>query len=243
MYKLKPTDRIVPITHVEFNKLQINSIQTKHKSKRQDSKPITFLLTYQGTYIGLMENCGFDEPTAKNIEKSYHELYKVSTQWVQDHINKAVVNGYVTCAFGLRVRTPLLAKTVLNIKATPYEAQAEARTAGNALGQSWGLLNNRAAIELSERLKNTPYLTKILPIMHIHDAQYFLIDDDVDTFNWLNINLVECMEWQGLPEIYHPEVKLGGELSIFYPDWSKELTIPNKASKETIIKLCKEFVQ
>ena len=221
----------------------INSIAKKYKSFRQRSKIPTFALTYAGTHFAITEQAGIPEDEAKIIEQRYHEMYAESDKWVQDHINKAVINGYVTCAFGLRVRTPLLAKTVLNIKATPYEAQAEARTAGNALGQSWGLLNNRAAIELSERLKNTPYLTKILPIMHIHDAQYFLIDDDIDTVHWLNVNLVECMQWQGLPEIYHPQVKLGGELSIFYPDWSKELSLPNNADKETIIQLCKEFSQ
>lgn len=219
----------------------INSIAKLYKSFRQDSKAPTFLLTYNGTYHGLIENCGFDEDTAKMIESKYHELYKVSDEWVQDKINKAVVNGYVTCAFGLRVRTPLLAKTVLNVKATPYEAQAEARTAGNALGQSWGLLNNRAGIELTERLKQSPYLTDILPIMHIHDSQYFLVKETVDTVYWLNINLIECMEWQNHPDIKHPQVKLGGELSIFYPDWSKELVLPNKASKEQIIQLCKDF--
>ena len=30
-------------------------------------------------------------------------------------------------------------------------------------------------------------------------------------------------------------------MSIFYPDWSGELVIPNQASKETIIQMCKDF--
>lgn len=240
-YNLKPDDVITAVSAKEYNVATINSIAKKYKSIRQDSKPVTFLLTYQGTYIGLMENCGFSKEEALLIEQRYHDLYKVSDQWVQDKIDKAVIEGYVTCAFGLRVRTPLLAKTVMNIKATPYEAQKEARTAGNALGQSYGMLNNRAAIELKQRLLNSPFVTDILPIMHIHDAQYFLVKEDIEPAHWLNINLVECMEWQGLPEIYHPEVKLGGEMSIFYPNWSAELVIPNQASKQTIIQMCKDF--
>lgn len=219
----------------------INSIAQKYKSLRQASKIPTFALTYGGTHFAITEQAGIPEDEAKLIEQRYHEMYVQSDQWVQDKINKAVIEGYVTCAFGLRVRTPLLAKTVMNIKATPYEAQKEARTAGNALGQSYGMLNNRAAIELKQRLLNSPFAVDILPIMHIHDAQYFLVKEDIEPVHWLNINLVECMEWQDLPEIHHPEVKLGGEMSIFYPDWSAELVIPNQASKETIIQMCKDF--
>ena len=37
----------------------INSIQHKYKPLRGDSKAPTFLLTYGGTYMGLMKNCGF----------------------------------------------------------------------------------------------------------------------------------------------------------------------------------------
>jgi DNA polymerase-1 len=46
---------------------------------------------------------------------------------------------------------------------------------------------------------------------------------------------VKAVEWQEHPDIQHDEVKLGGELSIFYPDWSKELTIPNHANENTIM--------
>ena len=35
---------------------------------RQDSKAPTFALTYQGTYITLMNKCGFPEPKARAIE-------------------------------------------------------------------------------------------------------------------------------------------------------------------------------
>ena len=93
----------------------------------------------------------------------------------------------------------------MNIKATPYEAQKEARTAGNALGQSYGMLNNRAAIELKQRLLSSPFSTTYC-LLCIHDAQYFLVKEDIEPVHWLNTNLVECMEWQGLPEIYHPKL-------------------------------------
>lgn len=220
----------------------INSIETKYKDLRQESKNPTFALTYQGTWHTLVKNLGWSEEKAKDVERAYHEMYKVSDDWVQGQIKQAHIDGYITGAFGLRVRTPLLKQTLYNAPKLPYEAAAEQRTAGNALGQSWGLLNNRAAIELFERLKQRPDLRlKILPIAHVHDAQYFIVDDDIEAIHWLNINLVECMEWQDHPAIYHPEVKLGGQLSIFYPDWSVELPLPERASQSEIIQLAKEF--
>ncbi len=217
----------------------INSIADHpiYKQLRQDSKAPTFLLTYGGTHFGLMQNCGFSEPMAKQIEAKYHELYKESDDWVKAKINQACIDGFVTVAFGLRVRTPVLAKTTLNTKVTPYEAQAESRTAGNALGQSYGLLNNRAAIEYRTRLMQSEHLYSILPIMQIHDAQYHLIKADLDVLHWHNKNLIECMQWQELPEIQHDLVKLGGELAVFYPSWADESKLPNNASKDTIKQL------
>lgn len=212
----------------------INSIKTVHSDLRQDSKAPTFLLTYGGTYHGLMSNVGLSEDKAKAIEDNYHQLYVVSDEWVQDKLNHASVDGYVTAAFGLRVRTPVIKQSMMNTSKTPYEAQAEGRTAGNALGQSYGLLNNRAGIELQERLFASKYRYDVLPIAHIHDAQYFIVKDDFEVVEWLNKHLVECMEWQQLPEITHPDVGLGGELSLFHPTWANEIVIPNGLNGEDI---------
>lgn len=184
-----------------------------------------------------MKNLGWSEEKAKAVEAAYHEMYQVSDQWVQSKIEEAHTKGYVTVAFGLRIRTPLLAQTMYGAAKMPYEALKEQRTAGNALGQSYGLLNNRAAIEFRERTLKSPYSLDILPVAHIHDAQYFMLRDDIDVVHWTNINLIECMEWQELPEIQHPEVKLGGELSLFYPGWHVEYVLPNNATKEQIINI------
>lgn len=212
----------------------INSIQTLYKALRGDSKAPTFLLTYGGTYMGLMKNCGFPEDKAKLTEKRYHDLYKVSDKWVQDRLDQAAKDGYVTAAFGLRVRTPLLAQVIRGTCKTPYEAEAEGRTAGNALGQSWCLLNNRAGSEFMGKVRNSSLRKDIRPSVHIHDAQYFMIRDDMDTVMYVNEHLVKAVQWQDDPLIYHPDVKLGGELSLFYPNWSKEIVIPNYATPTVI---------
>lgn len=212
----------------------INSIQHKYKSLRSDSKAPTFLLTYGGTYMGLMKNCGFSEEKAKTTEKRYHDLYVVSDAWVQAKLDEAAKTGYVTAAFGLRVRTPLLAQVLRGTCKTPYEAEAEGRTAGNALGQSWCLLNNRAGSEFMRKVRTSEFRLDIRPCIHIHDAQYFMIRDNMDTLQYTNKHLVEAVNWQDHPDIAHPEVGLGGELSLFYPTWANEIEIPNHATPDEV---------
>jgi len=212
----------------------INSIADRYPNIRQESKVPTFLLTYAGTYIGIIAQCGFPEEKAKQIEERYHILYKVSDQWVDDKLQQASKDGYITAAFGLRVRTPLLAQVVRNTSKTPWEAQAEGRTAGNALGQSWCLLNTRAASEFMQRVRSSKFRLDIKPCAHIHDAQYFLVRDSIKVVSFLNHYLVKAVQWQDHPDIWHDEVKLGGKLSLFWPTWKEEIPIPNGLQGEDI---------
>lgn len=220
--------------------VSINSIEKKYKSYRQDSKAPTFALTYQGTYKTLMVNCGFSEEKAKAVEAKYHELYAVSDQWVAAKLDQATKDGYVTIAFGLRLRTPLLHQVVRGTSKTPHQAEAEGRTAGNALGQSYCLLNSRAGTEFNGKVRKSTFRLDIKPCAQIHDAQYFLIRDDIKAVKYANDNLVQAVKWQELPDIQHDEVKLGGELGIFYPTWKTEITIPNDATEEQIFSVIEE---
>lgn len=188
-----------------------------------------------------MNQCGFSKDEAQRIESNFKELYKVSIQWVQEKLNEASKTGYVEVAFGLRVRTPLLASTLRGRKSTPYEADAEGRTAGNALGQSYGLLNNRAANDFMQKVWASPYRTKIKPIGLIHDAIYLLMENEVEVIEWVNRELIKSMEWQDLPELEHPTVKLGAALDIFYPSWAYALELPNNATQEDIIGLSIDY--
>lgn len=214
----------------------INSIKKKYPDERQDSKVPTFLLTYQGTYIGMMEQCGFSKEKAQKIEHNYHALYAVSDAWVMEKLKEAAKVGYVEVAFGLRLRTPLLKeyKFAGDKSAIPPAAQKEMRTAGNALGQSYCMLNSRAAVEFMGRVRQSPYKHDIKLICMIHDAIYLLFKDDLDVVKFVNDNLPDCMAWQELPEIQHPEVKLSGELDLFYPNWNHAITLPNNASETKI---------
>ena len=221
----------------------INSIKKKFPDIRQDSKGPTFALTYLGTWITLVRNLGFDEVTAKRIEAGYHELYKVSDDYVAERLKRACKDGYVEVAFGLRVRTPLLSQTILGMRKTPFAAEAEGRTAGNALGQSYGLLNNRAANAFMEKVRASKYRLDVMPIALIHDAIYLLVRDEPEIVKWVNDNLIHEMQWQELPEIQHDQVKLGANLGIFWPNWSSECELPNGSSVKEIQQICEEYQQ
>lgn len=228
--------KIKEISVKEHNVKRINQISQKYPNLRNLSKAPTFALTYSGTYKTLMENCGFTADQALSIEKNYHDLYKVSDQWVSDKLSQAIKDGYILGAFGLKIRTPLL-KQSISIKKLSSIAAAESRTAGNALGQSWCLLNTRAGIEFNSKLRKSKFATQILPCGSIHDAQYFLVQDNLEALMYINEHLVQAIKWNQHPDIYHPQVGLEGELSIFYPSWAKEIVIPNNASADTITSL------
>lgn len=221
----------------------INSIKNLYPELRQSSKNVTFACTYAGTHHTLHKNLGIPLEQAKQIEKAYTQLYKHSINWVNSQLKQAAKNGFAELAFGLRLRTPLLKQTILNNSKTPLEASAEGRTVGNALGQSYGLLNDRAMSEFMNKVRNSQFALMIKPIAKIHDAVYFLIKDDLDCVKFVNDNLIKAMEWQDDPAIYHDKVKLGGELSVFYPNWSKECTIPNYISEPEIKEIFKNYLK
>ena len=219
----------------------INSIKYKYPDLRQSSKNISFAKTYAGTWITLVNNCGLTPENAKRIEERYDELYKVSKEWVHQKIVQAQKDGYVTGAFGLRVRTPILSKTKGNYE-KDSKASAEARTAGNALGQGWGLLNDRAMNAVLSRAKEAGYQYDILPVCKIHDATYYLVRNKAHIVAWLNNVIVEEAKWQDHPVIYHPEVGLSANMDIFYPTWADQISLPDKINPVELIKLMNDKV-
>lgn len=217
----------------------INSIAKKYPDLRQESKAPTFALTYQGTFATLMKNLGWPEEKAKRIEANFHELYKASTEYIMDRLHQATRDGYVTVAFGLRLRTPMLGRSYLGLDCTPKEVAAEGRTAGNAMGQSYGLLNNRAAAAFMKRVHASPFRYDIKPVALIHDAIYILIKNDPVVVEFANRVLIEEMSWQELPELHHDKVKIGAALDLFYPNWATPVTLPVGADIPTIKAVCK----
>lgn len=228
-------------THLQNTVADINSIKKTNEIIRNKSKTVTFALTFAGTWHTLVKKSGFSKEEAKRIESNYQKLYQVSMDWVQEKLKQASKDGYVTLAFGVRLRTPILKQIIWNTSQMPYEASAEARSAGNAVsGQSYGALTMRATNEFRKRIRNSPWLYDIKLCGIIHDAIYGICIDNVDAIKWFNDHLIECMEWQELPEIQHDKVRLNAAVDVFYDGWHQPITIPNKASIEVIRAVCNE---
>ena len=222
----------------------INSIKDAYPQFRQDSKAPTFALTYAGTFKTLMTNCGFSRDVAISIETNYHKLYIESDEWKNRQLVKIQENGYATVAFGLRVRCPALAKT----KGTPLDMlasheAAESRTVGNAIGQSYGMLTNRAFMAVMARVRDSKFRGMILPVCQIHDAMYFVFEEDLELVEFLNNAVSEEMRWQDDPAIAHPKVGLEGELDLFLGGWHNPCTLKNFMTQEEIKTKCTEHLK
>ena len=214
------------ITKEQYLAGVINSIETKYPELRRQSKGPTFALQYLGTWHTLHKRGGFPVKQAKEIEAGFHELYKISGEF--NDINKQFMDkhGYVECAFGLKLRTPIIAKTILGTSKTPYEAEAEVRSANNAVTQSWGMLLNRAMIATNARIEKAGYGVDILPINMIHDAGYFLVKDDPKIVKFLNDVLIQEMEWQDDDLIRSTDVPMKASLEIG-KSWDTLSTLDN----------------
>lgn len=206
-----------------------NSIEAKYSELRRKSKAPTFALQYMGTAYTLHKRTGFPMEQAEQIEKSFHELYAVSGKFNEANRKAMEKDGYIECAFGLKLRTPIISKCIMGNSATPYEADKEARSANNAVTQSWGMLLNRAMNATNKKIEEAGYATRILPCNMIHDAGYFLVKDDPECIKFLNDTLIPEMEWNDDDKIRSKEVPMRATLEIG-KSWDKQYPIPNNAT-------------
>tara|TARA_B100000745_G_scaffold256101_1_gene178847 strand:+ start:25 stop:570 length:546 start_codon:yes stop_codon:yes gene_type:complete len=170
---------------------------------------------------------------AIKIENAFHELYKVSQEFNEQNKQFMEEHGYVECAFGLKLRTPIIAQCVLGNSKTPHEADKEARSANNAITQSWGMLLNRAMNATNRRIEEAGYGMDILPCNMIHDAGYFLVRHDAECIKFLNDVLIKEMEWNDDDAIRSEEVPMKAALEIG-KSWDTLVPLNNNAPLKEI---------
>ena len=217
----------------------INSIADKYPDLRRKSKAPTFALQYMGTSFTLHKRTGFPMEQAIKIEEAFHELYKVSSAWNVSNKEFMEQHGYVECAFGLKLRTPIISQCILGNSRTPYEADKEARSANNAITQSWGMLLNRAMNATNARIEEAGHNTNILPCNMIHDAGYFLVKDTPECIKFLNDVLIEEMEWNDDDAIRSVDVPMKASLEVG-KSWDTLIPLNNNATIKEIEKCLKE---
>ncbi len=180
---------------------------------------------------------GCPQGKAKGVYDAFHDLYSGLGAFAEQNIRHAKLNGYVECAFGLRLRTPTLAGTI-NQQRTSPKASAEGRSASNAVTQSWGMLMNRALNEFEARVMASPYRDDILNANTIHDSGYGLCKATPEVIKFVNDNLIDCMEWQE-GKVASEEVKMLAEVD-FGKSWDKQPTMKNKQTIEQVIGFMEE---
>ena len=211
----------------------INSIEHKYPELRRRSKGPTFALQYMGTAYTLHKRTGFPMDQAIKIEQAFHDLYKVSKEFNEKNREFMEIHGYVECAFGLKLKTPIISQCILGTSRTPYEADKEARSANNAITQSWGMLLNRAMNATNQRIEDAGYSKDILPCNMIHDAGYFMVKNDPKYIKFLNDVLIEEMEWNDDDAIRSTDVPMKASLEIG-KSWDTLVPLNNNATLKEI---------
>jgi len=217
----------------------INSIKDKYPDLRQASKASTFALNYGGSSATLHHNNGLPMDQAIQVETGHKEMYKELHAWGESNKHSMAHQGYISCAYGLKVRTPMLAASLLNTKITPSITKAEFRSANNAVTQSHGLMTTVAGTNFRKRLEASRHRYNILLTNFIHDAVYGVVKNAPETIEWLNNNLIDCMVNSGDSQVKAGMhiVPIEAELDIG-PSWDKQYTLKNNMSKTEI----KEFL-
>ena len=170
---------------------------------------------------------------ADEVYAAYHELYKGTADYAKRSIKEAAQDGYTTGAYDLKLRTPLTkSKRYLimdeeKLKKAPKDIKkalgSEGRTLNNMRIQSYGLLTNRAGIEIQRRIERDNMEENVILSNQIHDALYLVIKCDVPTITWVNKNLMEAMNKDYREgQVIHLEAELD-----IGPSWDKQYTLPN----------------
>jgi DNA polymerase-1 len=191
-----------------------------------------------------MNKFGYSEEKAKFICDAHRKLYKAYYDYIDKELDKAKLKGYVTLAFGLRLRTP---KLVLGTTSgvPKYELESEERSTGNALFQSYGLMTLRALSDFMRRVWSHPeFSSDIILVSTVYDSIYLDVPNDLEIVHWVNVNLVECMKnTSHIEELEHVDIPIGAELEIMIGSWASPLKLKNGISENDILETVKRNIR
>jgi len=207
----------------------INSVKKLAKDLRQESKTYTFGMNYGQLAPGMAKKQGIPLEKAEKIVQGYQDTYKVMIAWNESNKEFMNKNGYVRGCWGHKIKTPLIAMSVINSRITPSQVKAEFRTANNAITQSYGILTTVAGSRFQDLLEKSEFKYDIFLINQIHDAIYMIAKNEPEVIKWLNDNLISTMCIMDEPKLIDAPVKLEAELDIG-KSWDKQETLKNNIS-------------
>jgi DNA polymerase-1 len=202
----------------------INRIKEEADDLRSASKPVSFGKQYGAGAAKIAKTMGCSLERAREISDAYDELYKATIQYSRKNALFAKQNGYVTGAYGLKLRTPGIYSSDDGIRSS------EERSLNNMTVQSWGLLMNRAGILMQEAIERDGMTDSVILINQIHDALYLMIKDDPNVIKWVNDHLIKYMIEDFVED---QPIPLTAELDIGY-SWDTMITLPNGISTEKV---------
>ena len=209
----------------------INRIKEELPDIRAKSKSPSFAMAYGSGAGKIQQLLKCSKAKAESVFNAYHNLYAGTAVYAERNVTLAKRQGYVTGAFGLKLRTPGINST------DSGKASAEGRSLNNMTIQSYGLLTTRASIWFNERIELDGMTNDVLLINNIHDAIYVECKNNIEVVQWVNKNLIECMT---VDYKENQLIKLTAELDIG-TSWDKQKTIANDISDAELSSILQEL--
>ena len=216
-------------TDIEHTKLVLLSMEAKKSGNkevdklRQDSKAVTFKLSYGG----FPDDHKGGSITQEIFDIYHNDLYPEITDYRENYIlTTAKKTGEIHLNLGACLKT--------------NDADKDIRTLNNASVQSFSDITMIAGAQFMDKVHQLNKQNEIKVFNIVYDAIYVEADLRPDTIKWVNDNLIECMAWDDLPELKHPVVKISSAMEVFWPSWANAIAIPKKSSTQEIMTACNE---
>ena len=198
----------------------INLIKKYYKSIRNKGKPYTFGFSYGAGA----------KKFGEAIYNAYWTLYKRTKEYNESVINEALKKNYIISRYsGLRLLAYNLAAK------DEFTREQAKRVVVNFNIQSGNILTLYAMVKLQKLIEKENLINKIKLVNTVHDAIYLYVENDVETIDWLNRNLIKCMtEDYNNNKFEEAIVKLEAEMDIG-KTMSEVSALPNECSQDEII--------
>ena len=133
---------------------------------RRVAKAVNFGIIYGISSFGLAENIGIRPAEAKNFIDTYLETYPGIKEYMDNSINKAKKQGYVTTLFNRKRNIPELKNTVYTIRQSGERIALNTPIQGTAAD-----IIKLAMVKVYKALKENNLKTKM--IIQVHDELIF----------------------------------------------------------------------
>ena len=208
------------LTSLEVNKAYKALCDTNPEAKklRNNSKGVTFGLSYGAYPPKVAKSIGCDLAEAQQIFDNFHNLlYPGVTKYREEYVlPQANKHGWIHLNWGLKLYTD--------------NAKKDIRTLNNSTMQSYSDLTQIAAVEFDKVYKQSTFAKDIKLVNIVHDCLYFEVTNDLGVIKYVNDHLPAIMCKQFIND---QALQIKAEIDIG-PSLAHMVTIPNNADIGTI---------